>query len=374
MQSKKIIYCTVTNDLNQDQRMHRICLSLHKLGHEVILVGRSKMNSKELLKYPFKQKRLNCFFQRGFTFYAEYNIRLFLFLLFRKLDILYAVDLDTIAVGSLVKLLRTKKLVFDAHEYFEETPEVYKRRFVKSIWSFIGRTFVPLADAYITVNQSLAHILGKLYNRSFTYIYNTPEYTSEIAIEPLEGEKPYLLYQGVLNKGRGIAELIKAMEYVNHLDLYIIGDGDLSSDLKKIAVQSKVSESIKFLGWLSPDEMKKYTLNATLGINLLERSCESYYYSLANKFFDYLHMGIPSVNMDFPEYRNIINKYDNGILVVDLSVSTIANAINKVVNDNGRIELMRKNSLAASKELNWQNEEKKLYELFENLTKSTTPT
>ena len=368
MESKKIIYCTVTNDLNQDQRMHRICLSLHKMGYEVILVGRLKVGSKELLKFPFTQKRLKCFFENGFMFYAAYNLRLFLFLLFKKLDIIYAVDLDTIAVGGLIKLVRRKKLVYDAHEYFVETPELFDRPTVKRFWNLIGDTFVPTADQCITVNESLSRMLGSLYNRPFIYVYNTPEYLERINIDSFKGKRPYLLYQGVLNKGRGIAEMIGAMAFVDDVYFYIVGDGDLALDLKKLAAQSIAKERIEFLGWLSPDEMKKYTLGATLGINLLDGSCENYYYSLANKFFDYMHMGIPSVNMDFPEYRNIIEKYDNGILVSDLKVSAIAAEINYVINDRDRINDMHKNCLKASQDLNWQNEEMKLNEVFKNLS------
>ncbi len=37
---KRRIFCTVTNDLNYDQRMIRICTSLVRAGYEVVLVGR----------------------------------------------------------------------------------------------------------------------------------------------------------------------------------------------------------------------------------------------------------------------------------------------------------------------------------------------
>lgn len=64
MNVRKTIYCTVTNDLNQDQRMHRICSSLTKIGYEVCLVGRKKPSSPTLLDMPFRQIRLRCFFNK----------------------------------------------------------------------------------------------------------------------------------------------------------------------------------------------------------------------------------------------------------------------------------------------------------------------
>ncbi|HMU03546.1 MAG TPA: glycosyltransferase, partial [Saprospiraceae bacterium] len=300
-------------------------------------------------------------------FYAEFNIRLFLFLLFKKIDVLYAVDLDTIAVGGMVKIFRRIALIFDAHEYFEETPEVYNRPFVKFIWSCIGNTFVPRADRYITVNESLALILGRLYNRQFEVIYNAPVYSEIIDNEHTNCKKPYILYQGVLNKGRGISETIDAMEMIKGVDLYLVGEGDLSSELREKASKSKAHNRIVFLGWLSPNDMKNYTLGATLGINLLDGTCKNYYYSLANKFFDYMHQGIPSVNMDFPEYRVIINQYDVGVLVQELTPKAISTGINELLEDQDRLQEMHLNCKKASQKFNWQNEEQKLSNLFKSL-------
>ena len=73
---------TVTNDLSYDARMHRICGTLTANGYGVTLVGRALPYSTPLKDRPFGQKRLHCFFQKGFPFYAEYNLRLFFFLLF----------------------------------------------------------------------------------------------------------------------------------------------------------------------------------------------------------------------------------------------------------------------------------------------------
>ena len=84
------IALTVTNDLSYDQRMQRICTSLVRAGYEVMLIGRLLKKSIPLQMQPFVQKRLYCFFNKGFLFYIEYNIRLFIFLLFVKYDAFYA--------------------------------------------------------------------------------------------------------------------------------------------------------------------------------------------------------------------------------------------------------------------------------------------
>ena len=102
---KKIIF-TVTNDLTYDRRMLRICTSLAKVGYEVFLVGRKIDNSQLFENQYFKSKRFNLIFNKGKFFYVEYNIRLCIWLLFQRFDIICAIDLDTILPCFLVHILR----------------------------------------------------------------------------------------------------------------------------------------------------------------------------------------------------------------------------------------------------------------------------
>ena len=127
----KTILFTVTNDLTYDQRMIRICSTLANHGYKVKLIGRKLPKSKPLAQQPFQQQRLFCFFKRGKIFYLEYNIRIFCLLLFSKFDAICGIDLDTLGSCYLVAILRRKKLVYDAHEYFTEVPEVVNRPLVK---------------------------------------------------------------------------------------------------------------------------------------------------------------------------------------------------------------------------------------------------
>ena len=52
---------------------------------------------------------MNLLFKKGFLFYAEYNIRLFLKLLFIKKEVLLANDLDTLSANYFVSKIQNKK-------------------------------------------------------------------------------------------------------------------------------------------------------------------------------------------------------------------------------------------------------------------------
>ena len=107
------IIFTVTTDLTYDQRMIRICTSLANAGYTVLLVGRKMKTSLPLAAQPFLQKRINCIFEKGKLFYAEYNIRLFFYLLFKKMDCIGAIDLDTILPAYFIaKIKKIKRTIF----------------------------------------------------------------------------------------------------------------------------------------------------------------------------------------------------------------------------------------------------------------------
>jgi len=351
----------VTNDLNQDQRMHRICDTLAAAGHRVLLIGRNKHDSKPLLSHKFQQQRLNCFFSKGIWFYLEFNLRLLLFALRYRPEVVYAVDLDTLFAGGVTAKILKSKLIHDAHEYFVEVPELVGKQFKKWIWNRIGKQFIPDCDLCITVNNELAEVLTRLYRNDFKVIRSVPSLGKYTKPESRKEDKKIILYQGVLNKGRGLEEAIFAMEGLpKEYELRIAGEGDLSIRLRKIAVSFSAENRIKFLGWLNPEALREETLKADVGLNLLSAQSLNYKYSLANKFFDYMHAGVPSVNMDFPVYRRICAAYPVGVCIQSLKKSHIQNAILALTADQKNMAKIKAACQEAKSEYNWESEAKKL--------------
>ena len=150
-------------------------------------------------------------------------------------------------------------------------------------------------------------------------------------------------------------------------NLYIAGEGDLSVELRAFAASLPHSEKIRFLGYVRPDELKSYTQKAKLGINLVEHLGLSYYYSLSNKFFDYIHAGLPQITMNFPEYKNLNDKYKVAVLIDKPEPQLIAEAVNKLLNDEALYQELSNNALLAKNELNWQLESKKLLAIYQQI-------
>jgi glycosyltransferase involved in cell wall biosynthesis len=357
----------VTNDLTYDQRMLRICTSLAKAGFQVTLVGRELPQSKALLPQLFTQKRLNCWFHKGKLFYIAYNIRLFFYLLQQPAHALCAIDLDTILPVLAVATLKKMPFVYDAHEYFSETPEVERRPFTKKIWESVAAFAIPKARLCYTVSQSLCDVFEKRYHQKFGLIRNVPFYNIDNQFIIKKSTQPIILYQGALNEGRGLEALVEAMQSIKNAQLWLAGEGDISDKLRKMVSDLSLHEKVTFLGYVQPIELKKLTLQATIGINLLENRSLSYYYSLANKTFDYIQAAVPSVQMDFPEYKNLNKAFETSILVATLSPDSIANALQKLLEDVTYYTVLKDNCVAAREVFCWEKEEEKLVAWYEKL-------
>ena len=169
MTRKKII-CTVTNDISHDRRMQRICRTLSEYGYQVLLVGRKKNNSKPLADFTFDTYRLELKNESGPLFYYEYNKKLELYLNSQSADLIYAVDTDSLMAAAKCAKRHNRKLVYDAHEYFSEVPELEYKPLKRWIWKYLERKYIKQTDARITVGEKLAEIFEKLYNLLPIYI------------------------------------------------------------------------------------------------------------------------------------------------------------------------------------------------------------
>jgi hypothetical protein len=342
--------------------MQRICASLTDFGYDVTLIGRQMKNSAPLMEQVYQQKRIKCWVNKGFLFYAEYNIRLFFFLLVHHFDIVCSVDLDTLSAGVLAAKLKRKKCVYDAHEYFPESAELVGRPNIQSFWEKLEHFFLPKADAVYTVSAGIQRIFEIKYLTRVYVVRNLPK-LENVVLKPLTSN--YIIYQGALNIGRGLEAIIHAMPDIN-AELWLAGDGDIAEELKQLA-QSTAPEKIKFLGRVSPEELKTITQNAILGINLLEEIGESYYRSLSNKFFDYMMAEIPQLCINFPEYKAINKEFKFALLIDNLEKSTLVKTIHQLLEDQEYRNVLIEHCKKAKKTLNWEKESLKLKAIYQAL-------
>lgn len=312
----KRVFVAVTNDLVTDQRVHRACMTLSECGCHVHLVGRLLPDSLPVVR-PYTCSRMRLVFKKKAFFYAEYNLRLFFKLIFSKSDAFYANDTDTLLACFLVSLFRNKPLFFDAHELFTEVPELVERHKVKAVWKAIEKWILPKVVAAVTVSNGVADEYFRRYGIRMSVVRNLPM-TSRLPISPVSdgnSNMKTVLYQGAVNEGRGIRWMIDAMEYLPDCQFVVAGVGDLYDELVCYARSKAWCDRIVFLGRVEPEKLRYVTMQAHLGLILLENKGLNYYYSFPNRIGDYVQACVPVLATAFPELRKIVQQYDLGLLV-----------------------------------------------------------
>lgn len=360
------IIVSVTNDLVTDNRVHKVCTSLIKFGFQVLLIGRTHHKSLPLAPRKYATKRFRLIFQKGPAFYAEYNFRLFVFLLFTRFDVVLANDLDSLAANFLTARFKQKPLVYDSHEYFTEVPELIRRPKIKRIWEKLEKSMLPKIKHAYTVCDSIAQIYNQKYKVNFKVVRNIPQAESLYLgnVEKPESDKKTILYQGAVNIGRGLEQAILAMKFIENAKLVIVGDGDIKPDLEALVKYEKLHEKVEFLGRLSIEQLKNVTPTANLGISIEEDLGLNYRFALPNKLFDYIHAGIPLLVSNLPEMKTIVEKYKIGEITSTLNPPELAEKLKTALFDIQQRKTWKINLKKAARELSWENEEKVLKKIY----------
>ena len=342
-------------------------------NYEVKLVGRRKKTSSSLSGRSYSCKRLNLIFEKGPLFYAEYNFRLFFYLLFSNADLLISNDLDTLPANFLISKIKGVPIVYDSHEYFTEVPELLERKRTRSIWMWIEKKCIAGHSAYLTVSKPIADAYRERYGIEMSVIRNLPvsyakdefHLSAEAVIE--KGDSKLIIYQGSVNVDRGLEEMIAAMEFLPDFKLVICGDGDILQDL--ISVRNKLDwkERILLTGNIVLEKLPQYSVQADVGISIEKLNGLSYTYALPNKVFDYLQAGLPVLISSMPEVVKLNDEYKFAVVIDQVTPKEIALAINEMFKSEKHYLSIVKNAEKAAQALNWKSEEAKLIPVFERI-------
>jgi glycosyltransferase involved in cell wall biosynthesis len=157
--------------------------------------------------------------------------------------------------------------------------------------------------------------------------------------------------------------LIPAMSQVD-MPLWICGEGNFSEACRHLIRENGLEHKVIMKGYVAPDDLNHITASAFAGINLVEPVGMNQIFSLANKFFDYIHAEIPQLTMKFPEYERINDQYHIAILIDKLDKEIIARELNNLLGNEVLYSTLKRNCARAAENLTWYNEEKKLISFY----------
>ncbi len=364
---KKAIVC-VSNDLVTDNRVAKTCAALQELDYDVVLLGRKRKKSPEMPSRSYDIRRMNLLFDKGPLFYLDLNIRIFFFLIFKRANLIFSNDLDTLPACFLAYLFKPKaRIIYDTHELFTEVSELKEHPIKRSIWLRLEKWIFPKLKTVITVNESIAAIYNQKYKVPVHVVRNIPlPYKNQKAqgnhttLGINEGDFILIIQGSGLNKDRGIEESILSMKYCRDCVLLIVGDGDIIPAAKILVEENNLSSMVKFISRRPYNELMKITQMANLGLLMDKAVNQNHELALPNKLFDYMHAGTPILSNRLKEIEKFIVKYDIGIIIDDVNPPGIAKSIMAFKENHKLQKKLEKNCITAAVNENWLIEKLKL--------------
>lgn len=367
MTSKKKVLVSAFSNLYTDQRIEKVCKTLHDAGYPIELIG-NDWGGAEKMSRPYPFSRIHVASKSLKTAYFEFNWKLYhqLKKSADKNTILLANDIDALYPNYLIAKKLNIPLVFDSHEIFTEMPAI-QGKLSQKVWRKVEGDLVPKMKFMMTESESYAEWFDEKYGVKPIVVRNIPRKITEVPEFPNNNPK-IILYQGAINPFRGLDKVIKAMHEIPNAVLQIAGAGPQKKNYEELVIQEKLEDKVKFLGKFKPEDLRNLTKTADLGISFEENGGVSYLYSLPNKVSDYIQARVPIVMINFPEMLRVKNQFDVGEIITDHKPSTMAKAIN-VALEKGRAHYLNELNKAADV-LCWENEETKILDLFHRASMS----
>ena len=372
----KMRICHITiNPIDFERRIQNQAMSAHRAGHQiwVLAIGRLDEAKQEITKNYTLWRFRTRFYHRGPIKFLNFNLRIFFFLLFRRINIIHCHDLWVLPAAALLTLFKKCYLVYDAHEFYQGLEIFTRKKLQKNIWMITERICIRQIDVLLSVSEPITRLYQKKYRnlKQTEVIRNLPlkNSTKDASLPPNwpETDKKIILYQGHFRPGRGLKYLLEAISMVPEVHLVLIGDGELRSRIEDDIEELGLHTRVTLLGYVPTEKLIQTCSNADLGVVLFEPTSLNYSYALPNKFFEYIMAGIPVLASDILTLREYVAKYDIGMTVNPHDVKAIASILRLMLSNEVQLAQWQQHARHASNTLNWEEEAKKLDRIYENL-------
>jgi glycosyltransferase involved in cell wall biosynthesis len=293
-------------------------------------------------------------------------------------NVYHAHDLNTLLPCVLAARKTGGLVVYDSHELFSDRNTLASRTGRSSvIW--LEAKLIRYTHRVITVCDSIADILCHRYRierpviirnvQPYIPFHRTTRLRDLKELCGISQETCIAIYAGRITHGRGLETLIEASHYLHGVIIVLMGGGNPNYrlNIKSKIKECKAEDKVIVLPPVEPDRVHEYLCSADLGLMPTESVCLSYYLGVGNKLFHYLMAGLPVVVSNHPEKKKIVKQYDVGRTCNERDSRNTAQVIQELTDDIKLRRILSMNALKAGKTLCWENEEKKLIELYRNL-------
>lgn len=301
--------------------------------------------------------------------YLEFVLRVTFYYRSKNVSLLNVHALGLLPFGVFLKYFYGAKLVYDTHELETETNG--SRGVRKFLAKIVERICIRFVDQIFVVSDTIAQEYARMYAiPAPPVILNTPPYTKQKKCNffrinlGISEDAVIFLYQGGLNKGRGVEAILEAFKLIaDPLKVVVfMGYGAMEKEIK---TATQEYTNIFYHPAVPTNVVLEYTASADVGMHFIQNTCLNHYYCMPNKLFEYTMAGLPVIVSNMLEMSNFVIKHRTGIVAKEESVSALVETINEIVQMD--LAQMKQNALEAAKHYNWEEQEKVMLASYRKL-------
>lgn len=382
---KDILMIIKTNNLNNDYRVMKECVSFLKQGKNIKIISLESDNkaSRGITDYNIPYKSLclvsrNILPQKKFLGVKslEFYIRIFFLLLANRSRNVWMHDMHIHGIVPFIIFLRKlgfiKNVIWDQHELPNE-------RLLKKKLNFkIIRYGIKRSNTIIGANIERINYLAKRLKlketNNFVSVENYvnrqfidyPQHKLPRNVVEWLGSDSYIVSLSAnLNPKRYLNELIGAV--IKHKTYKIIVVGSFTIEDRNFLVQKYGKELIQarcyFTGFVQQMEVIKYLDHAYASAMFYSHDIMNNMLCAPNRLYQSLSRGTPVITGSNPPMKRVIEKYDSGVIIKGdgQSIDNIVSGLNKI---EANYQLIKNNTEKIKNYFSWEIQEEKLIKII----------
>ncbi len=296
-------------------------------------------------------------------------------------DVYHFHDPDLIVVGLLIKMFKNKNVIYDVHEPYPEAmlsrewiPNMLKRPayyLTKFIENFVAKRIKNIIVCDDFVEKRFKDIgcnvtMVRNFIRKRDFIRNTKR-TNKRFLRTIT-------HVGTLTPPRGsriipdiVYNVSKVFPDVRFEIVDFFREKHDKIEMKKLIKEKQIEKNVVFMPIIESERLYEYISRGIIGLSIYE-AAKQYLTSIPTKLFEYIASEVVLVASDLPPYRKFFEECTYGILVKGTDPKLYSKAIIDLLEKpDYAIELGKKCKNHFLNKYCWENEEKKLLDLYSNL-------
>tara|TARA_B100000212_G_scaffold338448_1_gene314985 strand:- start:2954 stop:4102 length:1149 start_codon:yes stop_codon:yes gene_type:complete len=374
---KSVLHLSHT-DIRCDSRILKSMEALKLAGASIYGIGlvARDIKDREIIHNQFSIRTLSLF-SRNFKipmpirhlvnlleFYAK-SIKIGIKL---KPQIIHCNDHIVLPIALILKIFGRSKVIYDAHELesCNTDQSLIERHFIRNF----ERIMWPFIDSLIVVSPSIQKWYQLHFASKDSYIVlNSPSIKKITEIKNdylrskfnIDKETKIFVYVGYFQHGRGLETILKYFsDAEENICLVLLGYGPY---LSKIKDYSNNINNIYIHDCVHHEKVVPILKSADIGICLVENDSLNNYYSLPNKFFEYIFAGLPVLASDFPDIKDLVERDKFGCCVNPKNYESVKEGIKKLTKSFEEYEIQFSNLEV----LSWESQTQELLKCYSNL-------